>query len=215
MKSQFKKLANKYLIPKYDEASLFIMAVSFLILLVTDQDLQRQVSSTFSIKDPRDYLLALFIAAGIGLSLFHMFSHRDKSKLEKSFMLLFAVSVNCAAGIIGGGYLYEQSEGYLTIFPILNIINGVTLFVLWRNDIVNESHVSDANSSRIEVFISIIAVLILFIILQRIYELYWAVIFSMCVFYATSINTLILSIIGVFAHNKSLNQTGANNAPPG
>jgi len=215
MTSQIKTFAARYLIPKYNEASLFIMAISFSILLATDTDLQRQVLSIFDIKDPRDYLLALFIGAGIALSIFHMFSHRKKSDLEKSFMLLFAVSVNCAAGIIGGGYLYEQSEGYLSIFPVLNIINGVTLFILWRYDIVNESHVTDVNSSRIEIFISIIAVLTLFIILQRIYELYWAVIFSMCVFYATSINTLFLNIFSVFTHNKSLNQTGAKDAPPG
>lgn len=191
------------------------MALSFSVLLITDDTLHTYILSNFDFLDPRIIFSVLFILIGIALSIYHIFSQRPKSKFEKSFMLMFAVIANGAAGMIGGAYLYEQSSGYLQIFPFLNIISGFTLFVLWRFEYLNESHVSDRDSSRAEIYISLISVFVLLILLHRVYQLHWAIIFSMCVFYATSINSLVINVVCIITHNKALNQTGADNAPPG
>jgi hypothetical protein len=52
--------------------------------------------------------------------------------LEKSFMLFFAVVLNSISGILAGMYQLSTANGWLVLFPLVNIINSVVLFSMFE-----------------------------------------------------------------------------------
>ena len=205
---------KEYFLPKYDETALFIMALSFSFLLVTDSQLKGQIASNFNARDPFHYLIAGMFTFGLMLSLCHMVSSRAKSAREKYLMLYFAVLANASSGIIAAFYLHEQTGGALLIFPAINFLNSVLLISFMSEKVITHENISDRNSSKLELVLSIIAVIVLLIILHRIYDMHWAIIFSLIVFYATNINTLVLGALSLFSHNKLLKRDSRPDGPP-
>jgi hypothetical protein len=120
-------------------------------------------------------------------------------------MLYFAVFVNGMSGIAAGVHLLEEATGFFIIFPVMNIANGAILLILYRFDVLDDKNISDDNGTIFEAINSLLIITILILIFKYIYEVYWAVLFSMCVFYATNINTLIhrTLLMPLYAHNKS------------
>lgn len=137
--------------------------------------------------DFRLLLVLLVFLAGLVLSLYHALASEGKSSWEKFFMLFFAVIVNALSGLMGGAYALSRATGWLSVFPILNIVNGLLLLLLLRSKALTESEVSDENASHIQVALTAAIVIILFVICHYIAKLVWIQTLSICVAYATNI----------------------------
>ncbi len=135
-------------IPQYDEIVLFTMSFTCILLLITgvlsyNQGFQWVPPREY---DPRIIAAIIIFIAGLVLSLYHAFFNRPKTRLEKSFMLFFAVLVNAFSGFMASGYDLANSSGWLVVFPILNMINCVALLFMWRAGTLNESNISDQHA---------------------------------------------------------------------
>jgi len=184
-------------IPQYDEIVLFTMSFTCIILLITGV---LSYSQEIQLIPPREYnpriiaAIIIFIA-GLILSLYHAFVDRPKTRMEKSFMLFFAVLVNAFSGFMASGYNLANSSGWLIVFPILNMINSMVLLFMWRAGVLDESSISDQHAPRVKIMLAAVMVLILYYLCHYIYELIWIQTLSICLVYSINFIRLLESIV--------------------
>lgn len=201
-----------WFIPVYDELSLFLMAITLIILFVTNASFQEQIhkwNEKFS--DGRVFIAGVILLAGMGLSIYHVFTTREKTDIEKWIMLFFAVLTNAGAGIISGWYVLNSSciQNWQIIFPMWNIINGALLLMMLRFRIIDEECISDRDATAKETVIGLVAVIVIFIFCNYVFKLHWAITFSICVVYATSFDKAIQSVFpGLADSEETPRETG-------
>ena len=192
-----RSILRRIFVPQHDELTLFLMSFAFILLFITHEDLR--AGATFIVfADGRLFgLLALiFFGQGIAFSLYHVFTSREKTWPEIKYMLLSAVIINAAGGIAVGMYFLEHPpDGLLILFPLWNIINGFLLLLMYRFDLMDEAIIVDDNAAPFELAAGVCVVLMTVAISTFVFELYWAVIFSMCMAYATNINALVRGLV--------------------
>ncbi|MCK4994394.1 MAG: hypothetical protein KAS13_05025 [Candidatus Omnitrophica bacterium] len=101
-------------------------------------------------------------------------------------MLIFAMTMNGIAAITSGMYLFKTETGLLRIFTIWNAINGVIL--LYQIGFVDEGFFRDEDATIFQACTGVVAILILFYLCYFVFHFYWAVTFSICVCYATTVS---------------------------
>jgi uncharacterized membrane protein YcjF (UPF0283 family) len=198
-----------WLIPTYDELSLFLMAVTFILLCAVNSQPRNWIRHFFSqVHDWVVYIFVLLFLAGLGLSLYHVFTRREKTFFEKQLMMLFAVLTNAGTGIISGWYILKSNDvrDWQLVFPIWNIINGALLLLMLRLKIIDEECISDRDANATEVVIGLIAVLIIFVFCNYVFKLYWAITFSICIVYTTSFDRALQNVFPGLA-NRPYEQT--------
>ncbi|MDD5064825.1 MAG: hypothetical protein PHQ35_08735 [Phycisphaerae bacterium] len=186
-----------WFIPTYDELSLFLMAVTFILLGAANATMREQIYKWIKgIHDFRVYLLSAVFLGGLVLSLYHVFTAKEKTDHEKMVMLFFAVVANAGTGIISGWYVLKNNDvnNWQLVFPIWNIINGALLLLMLRLRIIDEKCISDRDATAVQIILGLIAVLIIFILCNYVFKLYWAITFSICLIYATSFDRALQSV---------------------
>src|SRR4030043_220073 len=102
-----------YIIPQYDEITLFSMSFTCgLLLIVGALSIKWEIRTSSSTGDDVEILIiAVFFIAGLVLSIYHAFAKRRKTSFEKYLMLFFAVILNGFSGILVGTYFLEGTKG--------------------------------------------------------------------------------------------------------
>jgi DNA-directed RNA polymerase subunit RPC12/RpoP len=189
-----------FLIPNYDELSLFLMSAVFLILYFTSSNLQDDIITFLMRLDIlRRYLYVGLFMLGMSLCLYHVFTPRQKTDVEKGIMLLFAISINAATGIIAGLYMLKGCPGWLLVFPAWNIINSILLIIMQYIDLFDETQISDRDATITQVIIGLAAILTIFFICNNTFKLHWAITYSICIIYTTSFDRGLQSVFPVLA----------------
>ena len=184
-----------FLIPNYDELSLFLMAAVFIILYFTSSKLQDDIIAFLMRLDVwrRFIYVALFMFA-MFLCLYHVFTSRKKTDIEKGIMLVFAITVNAATGFIAGFYMLKECPGWLLVFPVWNIINSVLLIIMQYVNLFDENQISDRDATIPQVIIGLVSILIIFFICNNVFNLHWAITYSICIIYTTSFDRGLQSV---------------------
>jgi len=194
MKEKINNFLNRTgILPRYTEVSLFLTAITVLLIIFTADSVSRRDFLNRWLGDGDGRMLIAFgmIIAGMIFSIYYAFSIKPMSRTGKSFLLFFAVFANALAGITAGEYALKNSTGIFTIFPILNIISAFILLFLFRSGFINTSSILERQAKKFEIIAGSIIVICLFFISQYIFHNFWAITFSFCVFYATNINEIV------------------------
>ena len=195
MKSDKRNPIARLLIPRYNELALFLMSIAFVLLFFAHSDLRASSHDIlFDDFDPRSYIALVVFVLGILFSLYHVFTTRQKTDLEKTAMLVFAIMVNGFSGVAAGMHMLEGSHGLLMLFPSWNVINGVLLFLMYRFHIIDESSIVDDDATHFQVVLGTIVVVTTFVVCRFVFEMYWAITFSICVAYASNVNGTVQSL---------------------
>lgn len=186
-------------IPEYDELSLFVMSLTFILLYKWDRDLVEESLAFASSLVEGGTIYSIICIVFFGLGLIYSFSHvlidRKKTSHEKTAMLLFAVAANGFAGISASMYMWDDYRGFLMVFPAWNLLSGGLLILLFLTKEIDEDVVSDEDVTFLQALVaSGIAVLVLYICHFQL-RLYWAITFSIAVAYASSLTGVIQSMI--------------------
>lgn len=205
-----------FFLPTFSELSLFMMSLSFLLVLFFSKSMRSGLFKflTGPRSDPRIFMLLVFFGAGLALSIFHVFTEREKTNPEKYAMLFFAVVSNAVSGIFASVYILKQSSdspGILLLLPIWNIINCILLLISFRAGLINERNISDEDATHFEVLFGFLITVVIFIVCRFVFKLYWAITFSICVIYATSFSDALGSVF----HPERRQLTGENVAVDG
>jgi hypothetical protein len=194
-----------WFIPSYDELSLFLMAVTLILLYAANAPLRDDIHKLImESHDVRVYAIAVVFLCGMGLSIYHIFTTREKTGFEKNMMLFFAVLANAVTGIIAGVFVLRQAAvgDWLLIFPVWNIINGVLLLVMLRCRIIDEECISDRDATASQVVVGLATLFIVFVFCNYVFQLYWAITFSICIVYVTSFERALQSIFPALADRE-------------
>ena len=114
-------------------------------------------------------------------------------------MLLFAITINAATGIIAGFYMLKDCPGWLLIFPAWNIINSILLITMQYVNLFDENQISDRDATITQVIIGLAVILIIFYICNNVFELHWAITYSICIIYTTSFDRGLQSVFPILA----------------
>lgn len=177
--------------PNYNELSLSMMSLAFLLVFFSNEQLRSGLFKLLSERGEKagKVLFLLLFSAGLVLSLYHVFTKREKTIVEKHIMLFFAVLTNGVSGIFASVHVLSKSANapcVLLLLPIWNIINCIILLMLFRAGAINASSISDENATLGEALFGFIITVGIFAVCQFVFKLYWAITFSICVIYATS-----------------------------
>ena len=177
--------------PHYDELALFMMSYVLILLVLANNPLRTWNLKNFSIKadHPGLILIVAIFSGGFILCLYHAFSGRRKTPLEKKIMMFFAAIMNGFAGIWSGTYILVHSKGWaFSIFPVWNIISGYILILFLRTSRMEEC-IGDENITLGRLFLSGAIATGIFYVCHFIFVLNWAMTFSICVAWATSLSS--------------------------
>ena len=182
-------------IPRYNELALFLMSISFVLLFITHSDLRAaSFKPLFKDFNLRAYIALVLFVLGIIFSLYHVFTTREKTDGEKAVMLFFAIFINGLSGIAAGMHMLKDYHGILIVFPIWNIVNGALLLAMYRFEFIDESSIVDDNATAFQVIFGSMVVVAVLIVCRFVFDMYWAITFSICVTYATNINGTVQSL---------------------
>jgi hypothetical protein len=194
-------------VPAYTERGLFLMALAFVLLVLFNSDLRNGIENIMIKLRGREFLwfspiFVLFISGTI-LSIYHAFSSKPKTEMEKTMMLVFALGINGITGVIAGLRILNNYNGLLIVFPALNILSSVVL--LYLIGFVDTSIIDDKDVSLWELLLGAIIIFITFYLCQFRFDLHWSATFSICLAYAMSIDDILgrLFIRG-FAYRRNV-----------
>ena len=196
MANLFQKIG---LIPKYTEVSLFLTALTFVLIYLSNSEAARAVTG-FATIDPRTFLLFILFLLGLIFSFYYAVSDKETPRFAKVCMLMFIMLTNLGVALFAFVSISREVHDYYIIFPALNVINAVVILVMFRAEIVDERCISNENARPVELLIGGTAVLILFLISQYILKNYWAITFSVCLSYSSIINGALTKTL--FRENK-------------
>jgi hypothetical protein len=186
-----------WFIPIYDELSLFLTAVTLILLYTVNTTMRIQIHNWISeYSNALVYIIGTIFFCGLYLSVFHVFTTREKTEAEKWGMLIFAVLTNAVTGIVAGLYVLKNDNvrDWQLVFPIWNIINGALLLLMLRFKIIDEECISNRNANTTEVITGLVAALFILILCNYVFKLYWAITFSICIVYTTSFDRALQSV---------------------
>lgn len=200
------------IIPVYTEITLFLMVVSFVLIIVANLE---EIESLFSpLLENTESLwgwlpVSILFLAGVFFSIYHAFSKRQKTIFEKALILFSVILINLVIGVSLLITLGRNIPALMNITVValilifafdrkrIELIKGIPLFKIEKTEINQEfveRVISDKQTKRYEIIVGLIAVFIIFFISQYIFKNYWAVTFSICVFYASVLNEVICRI---------------------
>jgi phage FluMu protein Com len=195
------------LLPSYDEISLFTLSFSFIALFSMSSQLRDDLyNALVTVKDGRVIVISLLSVIGMFLSFVNVFFRREKYDTEKYLMLLFAVVVTAGTGIYSGYIIWDESKGWLLIFPIWNIANGAILLLLLRAGILDTDCIIENDASLMQVLVSIAAVGIILWLCNHVFKMHWVISYSICVCYTITINDALHSLAGINKINPAATQ---------
>ena len=210
-KSEFYKENFKWLIPNYDALSLFLMAFTLIMLFVGNAPMRETIyilatglykcllSSSRRDGDHNLFIWVFLVAVifflyGFGLSIYHLYTTKKKTRFEKQTMLVFAVVTNISTALAAGIYMLRESSSWTFIFPVWNLINAYLLVALVQKKMINETCISDRKATFRQMIGSMTAIFIIFVFCNFILKLYWAITFSICIVYTASFDKTLQNV---------------------
>jgi hypothetical protein len=187
-----------FLIPTYDKLSLFLTAITLLLLLITNHHWVHPAKEKdwidFFMSRHIDYRIIISFAPIIFVFIVGFLWQAVAS--PKTALLLFAVLTNAVVGFISGRYIIKNSDihNWQLIFPVWNIINSMLLILMLRFKIIDEECISDRKATPLQIILGLIAVLVIFILCNYVFKLYWAITFSICIVYTTSFDRALQNV---------------------
>ena len=187
-----------FLIPAYDELSLFLMAAIWILLFATNGRMREQICFFLAkTSSPKTFIFVIIFLGALGLCLYQVFTTREKTDFEKKVMAGFGVLTNILTGVIAGVYVLKDAavSNWQLIFPIWNIINAFLLYLMVGAGFIDEDCISDRDATIAEVILGLTAVLVIFIFCNYVFKLHWAVTFSICIIYAVSFDKAVQKVL--------------------
>lgn len=173
-----------WLKPSFDETTLFLMAVTFILLLVTPSGLPRDLRGMLDPYAPAPLLaLPAWAALGLVLSLYHAFTNRKKDLFAKTSMAVFAMVTNVGAGWAVG---FARFAGNIQGGQFLAAVNVAgALLLLYEVAYFQDQCVLDDDARPRDLLVGVVVLLPLFVYFEFVRRLPWPLTFSICTAYAT------------------------------
>jgi hypothetical protein len=186
------------LLPRYDDLTLFTLSLAFLLLLLIDETLRRDLIAALLVVHGDRAPLSLFIAFGMVCALVGVFLRRRKSEFERWTMLLFATYVTAGTGIYAGWRMLDRHQIWLIVFPVWNILDGALLLLLTFARVVDTECITEEKATFGQVVVTALAIPLLLMSCRYLFDLHWATTFSIAVAYTLSLHRTLRRRLGAY-----------------
>ncbi len=184
---EFWNILLQELKPRLHEISAYLTALTFCWLLYFHPEFRHGFFlffTGFMTLSPVFIAAGLIVIAGLLLSLVHVFIKRKKSASEKFLIGWFILGTSSAAGFFVTGEMLSSSSSILMILPVWNILMSM---LMWIQMGTHQYDISDDNASLVEVLVTTVILVAILLLIDQFLHFSWAMIYSICVFYSTSI----------------------------
>jgi len=194
----------------FSEGGLFGMSFSFIILYMIEPQMRSDIYTFFRrisagnavLASAAIVILLVPFLAGLVLSVFHAFSGRPKSFAEKAWMLFFAVVVSVGTGLYAGWHILTSSTGiWLIVFALCNLAFSILVLIEFQaimlGDRFDGSYISNWDTTLGQIAFASGVVLIILLFCQYVFDLHWALDYSICAVYVTSMDKAVQKVFGL------------------
>jgi len=115
MTNLFQKIG---LIPKYTEVSLFLTALTFVLVYLSNSEAASIVTG-FAVLSTRMFLLFIFYVLGMVFSFYYAISDKETPGIAKLCMLMFIMLTNLGVALFAFISISREVHDYYIIFPAL------------------------------------------------------------------------------------------------
>ncbi|NLZ07204.1 MAG: hypothetical protein GXY19_18710 [Phycisphaerae bacterium] len=181
------KRAFAFVLPRYDDLTLFAFGIAFVLLVLLDPGLRGAMAAIGT--DPHsetETLLLGFAGLGLTLSLIGVVWPREKSEFEKVMMLFFAILITIGAGVSTWRTPGAGALGWLAVFPIWNQFNAVLLLLLASTGILDTDCITDRRATARQIVVAVATIAVVTAVCRHFFRLHWAVTYSIAVNYTLS-----------------------------
>lgn len=191
------------ILPRPTESGLFVMAITTLLVFTIYNLWPTIYSMIVWVDDPRTFIVSGFLLFGIGLSIYHMFTDREKTEREVEIMKFFMVVVLIGVSISTALFVHsEKQPGYL-ILSVWSAVQAIVLYLLANRRWVNKTIVIDSGqATRKELYVALVVVPLV-IIVAKLLDQHWVIAFSSTLF--------IWSYAEIFLTSRGRKQTTLSN----
>lgn len=167
------------LMPKPTEASMFVMAFTALVLLLTSGDVWSEMSYILAHDERgKSGLVFLYIAIGIFLSIYHAFSKREKRPWEIQMLKWFTVVTLAVVAISTAVFVYHEKQPAYLVFTIWNSIQAFALIFLSGKRYTGQYvKMPTRNASYLEVGLGTLTVISVLYV-ESLFNTHWSIAFS-------------------------------------
>jgi hypothetical protein len=189
---------SQQLKPRIHETSAYLIAVTCCVLFITHDKLRQAlliIFGGFGTMSPFFIALGVGIGLGVFFSLVNAFIKREKSSFEKLIMGWFIMGASGVASFAVGLETLPSRSSLMMILPIWNMLIGLLMLCQMG---FQKYIVEDEDASFDEVVGSTSALFIILGITEQVLHLSWALTLSICIFYATTIITIVHWAVNYF-----------------
>ena len=191
--------------PSFNESTLFLMALTFLLLFITVPVLIEDIGRLYVAGGGLVFCLSIFFVFGLILCFIHPLINRPKTDFEKTIIALFIMITNGGSGFYSGYLLLQNSSREYAIFPIVNIL---TVFFVYVSLVGSNTMavIKDDNPDLRELACSACILIVVLIYCRFVAHTHWSTTFSICVAYSTLMPGLFarfVQSVKLMANNKN------------
>jgi hypothetical protein len=194
----FWKLFFQQLKPKLHEISLYLIALAFCWLLLFHPEFRQgffMFFTGFYSFSPIFLGLGVLVTAGLLLSLEHVFLKRKKLALEKAIMGWSILGISGVASFMLGSEMLASQSATMMVLVVWNILMSLLMLA---QGATQKFYISDENASLVEIVFATGILLGILLISDLYLRLSWAMVLSICIFYATCIVFITTWAVGFF-----------------
>ncbi len=181
------KRAFAFVLPRYDDLTLFAFGIACVLLVLLDPGLRNALATIGGHQRIESETITLgFTGPGLTLLLAGLVWRREKSEFEKVFMVFFAVLITVGAGVSTWRARGSGALGWLAVFPIWNQFNGLLLLSLAWMGILDTDCITDRRATFRQSLVAFVTITVLLVVCHCLFRLHWAVTYSIAVNYTLS-----------------------------
>jgi len=197
-KISWKDRLRSFFVPTFSRNYLYLTSLTLLIFSLFNDNF----TVAFIFIAMFWQLVIVFEVCGV-LSIYSALTDRPMGKTTKNMMLVYVIVLNfmiAVACFLMPLIFNSRSEitNLSLIFPAINVLDAILLFLLFKGDILTEKSIEDDKIDIVELAIGSAAVVLIYAIGIYVWRISWPIVFSMCVFYSGHIGE---SFSGLF-HGK-------------
>lgn len=189
------KLLEKMNFYRYNETTLFF--INLIIVFLVFIDAQMRVDMLDFFMDTKDGPFCfLFILVGF-ITVFRLALSRGENKGWKTIAGLYIVLINLFVGLRTLDYLDQSGSGlFQYVFPIINVSFAFAFILAFRaNFIEPRKLITYKQAKKMELLLGVLLIPLFVFTSEVFLHNHWTVTFSMCLFYVTFINSLVVGLL--------------------
>lgn len=183
---RFRSVLERYrILPSYGEDTIFLLAVTVLVVLLIDAD-ARSFAEQIKAQSSKVVLIMLL---GISFAFYTTFFSYFKTETQKFYMFWFAVLVNFLSAFATVSFLNGSSASpFYYTGPAINIAVFALMVMFWHADLLDTSAIPHKSSSFSNILYGTLVVTGLTLLAEYVWEMPWPAMFSFVIGYATVFN---------------------------